>query len=181
MKRAIVEPAELARTALDELKQWLAITTPKDDALLVLLMRASLDMCESFTGTMPLEAQCETMLPADGGWHRLSTRPVRSITTVNLVSPGGERSALPVDAYAIDIDADGSGKVRLTRSASEARLAVRFSAGLAPDWGGLPEALRHGIIRLAAHHYRTRDTGPAETPPAAVAALWRPWRRMRLI
>ena len=181
MKRAIVEPAELAGTALDELKQWLAISTPKDDALLTLLLRASLDMCEGFTGTMPLEAQCEIMLPADGGWQCLGTRPVRAITSVDAVSANGERIALPVDAYAIDIDAEGSGKVRLTRTQAAQRIAVRFSAGLAPDWAGLPEALRHGIIRLAAHHYRTRDTGPAETPPAAVAALWRPWRRLRLV
>lgn len=47
------------------------------------------------------------------------------------------------------------------------------------DWSALPEALRHGVIRLAAHLYRDGD-GAAAAPPAAVAALWRPWRRMRL-
>ena len=42
-------------------------------------------------------------------------------------------------------------------------------------------ALRHGIIRLAAHQHRERETsGPGPLPPAAIAALWRPWRRMRM-
>ncbi len=181
MKRAIVAPAELAGTALDELKQWLAISTPKDDALLLVLLRASLDLCEGFTGTMPLEAQCEVMLSSSDGWQCLGTRPVRSITSVEMVSAQGVRSALPFDAYDIDIAADGGGQVRLARPRAAERMAVSFSAGLAPDWAGLPEGLRHGIIRLAAHHYRMRDAGPSEAPPAAVAALWRPWRRMRLV
>jgi uncharacterized phiE125 gp8 family phage protein len=61
------------------------------------------------------------------------------------------------------------------------RVAVRFTAGLAPDWAALPEALRHGVLRLAAHQYRQREGDQQSAlPPAAVAALWRPWRRLRL-
>ena len=59
MKRAIVTPAEMAGAALDELKSWLAITTTRDDACLVTLLHAALDMCEAFTGLMPLAAICE--------------------------------------------------------------------------------------------------------------------------
>jgi uncharacterized phiE125 gp8 family phage protein len=62
-----------------------------------------------------------------------------------------------------------------------ARVAVRFTAGLAADWADLPESLRHGLIRLAAHQHRERESeGAAPLPPASVAALWRPWRRMHL-
>lgn len=188
MKRAIVEPAILAGTALDELKQWLAISTPQEDVLLTALLHASLDMCEGFTGTMPLETLCEEMQTASGEWQCLGTRPVHAITGVDAVPTDGPRYALPSEAYAIDLDADGGGMVRLTGritgamtgSVRGSRIAVRFTAGLAPDWDSLPESLRHGIIRLAAHHYRERDNNPGMTPPAAVAALWRPWRRIRL-
>jgi uncharacterized phiE125 gp8 family phage protein len=51
---------------------------------------------------------------------------------------------------------------------------------MAPDWTGLPEALRQGVVRLAAHFYTHRTAAEDEGPPAAVTALWRPWRRMRL-
>ena len=55
------------------------------------------------------------------------------------------------------------------------------AAGLAADWTVLPEPLRHGMVRLAAHQHRERESsGAASVPPAAVAALWRPWRRLRL-
>jgi uncharacterized phiE125 gp8 family phage protein len=51
---------------------------------------------------------------------------------------------------------------------------------MATDPNGLPEALRHGIVRLAAHLYSHRDEAEQAGPPAAVTALWRPWRRLRL-
>ena len=30
------------------------------------------------------------------------------------------------------------------------------------------------------HHYRDRDSKSSAVPPAAVTALWRPWRQVRL-
>jgi uncharacterized phiE125 gp8 family phage protein len=76
----------------------------------------------------------------------------------------------------VDIDASGDGWVR--SAAGVQRLAVSLSAGLAADWGSLPAAIRQGVTMLAAHLYDHRDG--AGTPPAAVTALWRPYRRMRL-
>ena len=48
------------------------------------------------------------------------------------------------------------------------------------DWSALDPGLRQGIVRYAAHQYRERDSGSSEAPPAAVAALWRPYRRVML-
>lgn len=181
MKRAILAPAELGGAALSELKHWLAIQTTQEDEALVRLIRAALDMCEAFTGAMPLAATCEEIIPASRDWHGLTTRPVHAITGVEAIRTEGTRSALPVDAYDVDITADGCGVVRVSQPGAAGRIAVRFAAGLAPGWGSLPDGLRHGIIRLAAHQYRERDDGAAAQPPAAVAALWQPWRRMRII
>ncbi|MEZ5734381.1 MAG: hypothetical protein R3E09_01040 [Novosphingobium sp.] len=181
MKRAIVAPAALPPSALAELKQWLGITTTYDNAPLFALLRMGLEMCEAFTGTMPLEAECEEALPVGSDWQALSTRPVQAITSVEGVLADGSRVALATDAYAMELDADGTGRVRITSPGDASRVAVRFTAGLAPDWASLPDPLRHGTIRLAAHQHRERETsGAGPLPPAAVAALWRPWRRMRL-
>ena len=92
----------------------------------------------------------------------------------------GVVATLPIEAYAIDIDAGGDGWVRLTAPVAVSRLLVGYHAGLSPDWSSLPEALRQGIVRLVAHGYAHRDAADDAGPPAAVAALWRPWRRMRL-
>lgn len=180
MKRAIVTPADFAGAALGELKQWLAITANAEDTALVALLGAAAEMCEAFTGTMPLEVLCEELLPASAQWQTLSARPVQAIAGIEAVPAEGARFALAPDAYEIELEADGTGLVRVTRQGSAGRVAVRYTAGLAPDWAALPEGLRHGIVRLAAHQYRQRDEGGAASPPAAVTALWRPWRRLRL-
>ncbi len=181
MKRTLITPAVLPGAALDELKAWLAITTAQDDASLLALLRAALEMCEAFTGRIPLEATYEDVLPACGNWQSLSTGPVHAILAVEGIPAEGARFALAAEDYAVDLDADGGAGVRVLRQGSAGRIAVRFVAGLAPDWASLPDGIGHGVIRLAAHHYRQRDLDGMQTvPPAAVAALWRPWRRVRL-
>ena len=181
MRRAIITPPVLAPAALDELKEWLAITTPRDDAALTQLLRAALEMCEAFTGQMPLAATCEELLPATNRWQTLATRPVQAIVRIEGVAIDGSRFILEPTDYTIDLASDGAGMVKLLYPGPVHRIAVRFSAGLAAGWADLPEGLRHGVLRLAAHHYRERDAVTAASePPAAVAALWRPWRRMRL-
>jgi len=181
MKRAIIAPAVLAGSALDELKQWLAITTTRDDAALIALLRSALEACEGFTRQMPLEALCEEMLPATRGWQSVATTPVRAMTALTSVGADGMQTDLDPGHYLFDITADGCGRVNLLSVPEQSRVAVRFTAGLAPDWESLPDGLRHGVIRLASHAYRERNEGDARrSPPAAVAALWQPWRRMRI-
>jgi uncharacterized phiE125 gp8 family phage protein len=182
MKRAIVAPAIVAGAALDELKEWLAITTPRDDAVLTSLLHSALEMCEAFTGQMPLEALCEEVLAASGFWQSLQTRPVQAVAGIEALLPDATRFPLPSQDYAIDLDANGGARVRLLRQSGSGRIAVRFTAGMTASWAALPDSLRQGILRLAAHHYTQRSSEATDAaPPAAVAALWRPWRRLRLI
>ena len=93
---------DLSGQPLQELKQWLAITTTHEDALLLRLLEASWQVCQQFTGMA------------------------------------------------------------------------------AASWDEAAEALRHGMVRHAAHQYRDRDTGSLDKPPASIAALWRPFRTLRL-
>ncbi|MDP3551852.1 MAG: hypothetical protein Q8R81_15840 [Novosphingobium sp.] len=182
MMRAIVAPPALASAALSELKAWLGISRSTDDAELLALMRSAIDLCEGFTGTMPLQSGCEEVLAARGDWQALSAQPMRAITALAALDTAGARTALAASDYEFDIDATGRGLVRLLKPITQSRVVVTYSAGLADDWAGLPEAIRHGVIRLAAHQHRARDDEKKSEllPPAAVAALWRPWRRMRL-
>ncbi len=40
----------------------------------------------------------------------------------------------------------------------------------------MPEAVRLGVVRMAAHLFAHRDDPEAAALPGAVSALWRPWR-----
>lgn len=188
MKRVTIVSAQLSQSALAELKHWLAIGTNGEDAALIALLRTALEMCEAFTRTMPLESEVEEILTASREWQTLATRPVNAITGLDGLPAEGPRYTFAPGDYELDLDAGGGGRVRVLRPqngpSSAGRIAVRLTAGLAPGWDALPDTIRHGIIRLAAHHYRARDYDdgdPQMSPPAAVTALWQPWRRMRLL
>lgn len=180
MRRTILTPADLGGAALDDLKHWLAIRSGADDAALTALLAAACAACEGFTGIMPLTQACEEIHPARRGWQPLATRPVHAITEIAGLPAEGSAFVLATEAYAIDIDASGTGIVRVLRQGAAGRVRVRFLAGLAPEWSMLPEALRHGVLRLAAHLHRARDSGDTGAPPAAITAFWRPWRRVRV-
>ncbi|KPL68932.1 hypothetical protein SZ64_12980 [Erythrobacter sp. SG61-1L] len=178
----MLTPAPLPDAALGELKAWLAITSDAEDALLATLLRSALDAFEGFTTRIALETEWEELLPARPlCWLRLTADPVQAITAVEAVASDGTRTPIPSDAYAVELAPDGSARLRLLRQGGAQRIALTLTAGMASEWAALPEAIHHGAIRLAAHLYRERDSeGGTATPPASVAALWRPWRRVRL-
>ncbi len=173
-------PATLPADALAELKLWLAISTTADDPLLIRMLQSAFDLCEAFTGQLLIERPAQQLLPVSGNWQRLHGNPVRAITDVTGVPASGPEFALAVDGYAIDLASDGSGWLRISRPGSAAALRVSYSCGAATDWASLPDALRHGIIRHAAFQHRARENAGEASPPAAVVALWRPYRLMTL-
>ncbi|HEY1146527.1 MAG TPA: hypothetical protein VGE84_09330 [Allosphingosinicella sp.] len=138
-----------------------------------------MSLCEQFTRQILIARGFDETLPASAEWQRLAARPVRSIAAVETLATDGTATPVASDAYAIDIDANGDGWVRLLQP-GEGRIRVTYAAAMAADWSDVPEALRQGIIRLAAHFYAHRDAAEDAGPPAVVTALWRPWRRMRL-
>jgi hypothetical protein len=100
-----------------------------------------------------------------------------------ILTPPGPPGAALVELkswLAISADAEDVGLTALLCTALESCEAFTGQT-LADDWEEIPQALRHGAIRLAAHLYRERDGEPGTaTPPPSVAALWRPWRRLHL-
>ena len=173
---SVIEGAALAE-ALGEAKAFLRRDGLGDDEMIARLIGSAAALCEAFTGRWLLVREAQEHVARSSAWMRLVATPVRSIDGVDLIGADGSIAALDEGAFAIDIDANGDGWVRVG-GAGEGRLSVRFTAGMAEGWEALPEPLRQGVIRLAAHLYTERESG-AE-PPAAVSALWRPWRRLRL-
>ena len=173
-------PAPLLAPARDEAKAYLRIDHMEEEALIDRLIADAAALAEAFTAQQLLQRQVVETLSAGSGWQRLSSAPVRSITGVEGVPAEGATFPLPVGSYAIDIDAHGQGWVRVTNPGAAGRIRVTLGAGLASDWAGLPEPVQLGILRLTAHLYTHRDSADDVGPPAAVAALLRPWRRMRL-
>lgn len=182
MERIIVQPPALGDAALADLKHWLGISRPTEDTMLIGLLETSLVICEAFTGRAPLVQAVEEVIALRGGWQELTSRPVRDVTGAALIAAGGSRETLAVPSDAFELRIAGSACVQLLHPFEGRGVALQLVVGIADDWASVPAPLRHGIIRLAAHHYRDRDrdTKASAAPPASVTALWRPWRSVRL-
>lgn len=159
---------------LEDAKDYLRLETTQDDALVERLVASARGLCEVYLGQLLVHHTLTQVLKADGRWHRLDAGPVAAITAVERAGPGGF-AADAVGDHAIDIDPSGHGWVRASPGGD---VRVSYVAGMAADATGVPAAIAQGITRLAAHLYVHRDA--AAEPPAAVATLWRPFRRLRL-
>ncbi len=98
---------------------------------------------------------------------------------MTLLLPGGDEAALDDGDYRTSIGRDGTARVTLEDLRGAARVRIAYRAGIADGANGIPEAIRQGIVRMTQHLHEARD-GAGAAPPAAIAALWQPWRRLTL-
>lgn len=180
------EPVVPGAAALSDAGAFIRVDAAGDGAPVAALVAGAIELCEAFTGQTLLRRGFVERLVASGAWTRLARTPVTEITGVS-----ASGAALLAADFAVDIGADGDGWVRLPgggprfaagpEGSPGRRIEVAYRAGIADAWGDLPAALRHGVLRLAAHGYAERGAEVrGSEPPAAVTALWRPYRRMRL-
>jgi uncharacterized phiE125 gp8 family phage protein len=166
----IVTPAEA--------QAFVRIETGEEEALLAGFIRVASGLCEAFINQVVIARDFEIDLPASGCWERVPVTPVRSISGVDVLDASGAATAMSSSAYSLDINSSGDGWVRVTQANGATRVRVSGTAGIADDENGVPEPIRHGVLRLTAHLFTDRD-GAGGEPPAAVTALWRPYRRLR--
>ena len=164
--------------ALAELKTFLRVSVTDEDGLLAGLVRAAAELCEAFVGRVLIERAIEDVAAAASGPVGLGAGPVQSIESVAILDEAGAATPLDVEDYTAEIDAAGGGRVKLHVATDARLLRISYRAGLAADWSGVPEMLRHGVVRLAAQYYLRRGANEDPEVPAAVTALWRPWRRL---
>jgi len=164
---------------MSEAQAYVRIETGEEEALLAGLIRTASGLCEAFINQVVVARDFELDLPASGNWERLPITPVRSMTEVAAVDADGLVTPVDSNGYNLDIDFAGDGWVRLSQSVDASRLRISGRAGMAEDENGVPEPVRQGVLRLVAHLFTARDGENGEAP-AAVTALWRPYRRMRL-
>ncbi|MBM6576777.1 hypothetical protein KCP91_10355 [Microvirga sp. SRT01] len=167
MTEAAMPPAVIAE-AVAAAKEMLRLTHESEDALLARLAATAFALAEAFCGVALVTREFVETVEGDGSWARLARAPVAAVTRVE-----GAGGVLSVSAYAVDIDGDGDGWVRAAE-----RVTVTYRAGASAGFAVLPAGVAHGVVLLAVHLFENRQGEVA--PPAAVAALWRPFRRLRL-
>lgn len=170
-----------APVGVAEAKAWLRLGAGHDDAVVAGLIRSAADLCEAFTGQMLIVRTVTEEMPVRAGWIGLVKRPVVAVEAVTGLV-GEDETLLAAEAWRHEIDRDGAARVQV--EAGEAtRLRITYRAGMADDVNGVPEAIRQGLARMIQHLHEGRSEAREDfgrAPPAIVAALWQPWRRVGL-
>lgn len=173
------DQAEPGAAALRDFAQWVRIEPDTAQALDTALIAASLRHCEAFVGRLLLRRAVRERLAAQVQPMLLGAEPVRAPISLFAIAQDGALTPHPAHAYDAHVAADGQGWIAVYETRGASAFEARYTAGMAAEWGELDVALRHAVLRLAAHLYAHRDDDQA-APPAAVAALLRPWRRVLL-
>lgn len=176
-----LDPLGLDSAMLDEARAYLRVEPAEDDPSLAAALLAALGHAEQFTRTILIRRNASEILSACSGWQILNAVPVQSIAAVTGVPAEGARFLLANDAWEAKIGSHGDAYIRIINPGIAGRVEISCQSGLAPDWSSLPEILRLGVLRLAAHFYAHRDCATDAGPPAAARVLLLPWRRLRLI
>jgi uncharacterized phiE125 gp8 family phage protein len=175
-----IQPVALTVDAVDAAKTYLRLESDDEDTSVAAFVAAAVVQAEGYLGQLLIERDVVERLPVSSGWQRLSATPVRSVTGVIGIPAEGASFALALDSYTLDINRHHDGWVRFTAPGAAGRADVSYRAGMVPGWPDLPEAISIAVLRIAAHLHTHRDAADDSGPPAAVASLLRPWRRMRL-
>lgn len=166
--------------SLTEARGWLRLGGASDDAVVEPLLRAATGICEAFVGQWLVQRSGSEVVRVEQGAARLSVRPVVAVDDVRMVAADDSETVLAVGDYRLSVAADGAGRLIVAPQHGAARVRVTYRAGMGETGADVPEAIRHGIVRMAQHLYEARDAKEVPPPPAAIAALWQPWRALRL-
>lgn len=168
-----------APVSLEEARSWLRMGAAADDAVIERLIDAATNICEAFIGARLIVRAAEDIWPVAGLPVQLRVRPVVAVDAVSLLADGRDEIVLEADDYRVTIMPDGRARLAIVAPGEAKRVRVAYRAGIAEGADGIPEAIRHGIVRMTQHLHGERD-GAGAAPPAAIAALWQPWRRLSL-
>lgn len=178
-----VEPVTLA-----EVKAHLRLDATEEDAVLGACIVAARQACESFTGLSLISQSWQLYLDA---WPvrpiRLPRPPLQAVTAVKVFTNDNELTTLDPSLYEVDTRS-WPGRLRsrapfpwplVTRPL--AGIEITFRAGYGDSWNDVPQALRLGLLMTVAELYENREAaGFAASLPTPIAALWQPYRQVRL-
>jgi len=158
------------------------------DDLLKGFLRAAIAAIEARTGKILLARDFSWRVH---GWSdpegvRLPVVPVNAVTGVVLVDAAAVETVVASDRYRLEQDAQRpvlrpvGTLLPVIPTGGYARVAL--SAGMAPDWDGLPADLGQAVLLLAAHYYEYRDETAlaAGCMPFGVSSLIERYRVVRL-
>ncbi len=159
------------------------------DPVLEATLRAAIAAIEARTGKVLLERTFLWQVHdwRDGRVQALPVAPVTAVEAITMVSRAGEQS--PIDLQCVVMEPSMQRPVlraacsRLPTIPVHGYAEVRFRAGFADEWPGLPADLGQACLLLAASFYEVRHHGMDGdgAMPLAVTSLIERYRTVRIL
>ena len=178
---------------VEEFKAHLKVGTGfEDDSLqdqtLVTFLRAAISAIEARTG--------KALLVRDWAWtiyewgnplgEAFPVAPVGTITELRTTDADGDATVLATSLVRIEADMHRPllrpRGTHLPHVPTNGSVTLRFSAGMAADWAGVPSDLGQAVLLLATHYYEYRDDTALSDGcmPFGVTSLIQRYRPLRL-
>ncbi|TKW65659.1 MAG: hypothetical protein DI616_13670 [Paracoccus denitrificans] len=160
----------------------------EEDKALAGFLRAAMATIEGRTGKVLISRRYRMVLDdwRDSQGQALPMAPVSAVEDVGIEMPDGTMRDVPADNWRVVEDVQrpiirprlGS----LPHVPEGARVIIRFTAGFAKNWSGVPADLGQAVLMLAARYYEDRsDDGARNVLPMGVSALIERWRAVRVL
>ena len=183
----LVTPPAVEPIALADANTHLRVDVPDDDALITALIAAARQACEAFTGRTLITQAWRLFLdgPLLPRVVALPRPPILSVVAATVIADDATETIADPATYTVDT----AGARLLLKQTSDwpaavpracAGLRIDFTAGYGPAATDVPAALRQGILQHIAQLYANRGDADAPALPAACAALYQPYRFLRL-
>lgn len=158
------------------------------DEVLQGFLRAAIAAIEARTGKILIARGYALVLAGwrDAAGEALPLAPVQSVDAVVLRDAAGAETVLDAALYRLEPDSQRPvlrpAGALLPAVARGGSVRVELTAGMAPDWGGLPADLGQAVLLLAAHYYEYRhETALGDgCMPFGVTSLIQRYRVVRL-
>lgn len=164
------------------------VANAEEDRALAGFLRAAMATIEGRTGKVLLRRAYRMVLEdwRDDQGQALPMAPVSTVGAVAIEMPDGSTRAVPAERWRLVEDmmrplirpCGGN----LPHVPEGGRVVIRFTAGFAEDWAGVPADLAQAVLMLAARYYEDRsDDGARHALPMGVSALIERWRAVRVL
>ncbi|MEQ8405706.1 MAG: phage head-tail connector protein [Oceanicaulis sp.] len=194
----LITPPAAEPVALDDAKTWLRVAHAEEDDLITELIRSAAARVEAETGLAliarsyreVLDAWSARRLSAYGQAVRVARGPLISVEAVRTYARDGTPEIWDTAEYRAETGEPGRIIAVYPFSLPQPGRAaggieIEFTSGFGAAADAVPAALKEAVLRLVAQSYATAE--PAESARRGeaglaedVAALLRPWRRVRL-
>jgi len=176
---------------VSEAKAHLRVDGTAEDTLIGTLILTSRLHIEAALGLALMTQSWRLTLDA---WPKrreleLPLRPLRSVSSVNVLTADGAAETVSPASYVVDIDGTpprivpNSGSWPQPEKAANG-IEIEFTAGFGDEAADVPAPVRQALLLLIAHWYEHRDpieVGSRDAAiPAAVSDLLAPYRAVRL-